>query len=81
MRFRDYQLLKKDFVPWSQPVCYGGWVGCLLRGIMRQRPQVVDTRAIISLCRSVINSPWPAFGPPNLFLRPARVFENRNDVE
>jgi hypothetical protein len=29
MRFRDYQLLTKDSVPWSQPVCYDGWVGFL----------------------------------------------------
>ena len=35
MLFRDYQLFKKDSVPWSQPVCYGGWVRYLLRGIMR----------------------------------------------
>jgi hypothetical protein len=69
MRFRDYQLLKKDSVPWSQSVCYGGWVGYLLHGIMRQRPQVV-------VCKSVINSPWSAFGPPKLFLRPERVFEH-----
>jgi hypothetical protein len=64
IRFRDYQLLKEDSVPWSQPVCYGGWVRYLLRGIMRQSPQVVDSRAIISHCKSVIKQAvariWPA---------------------
>ena len=55
--YRDYQLLKKDSVPWSQPVCYGGWVGYLLRGIMKQRPKVVDTRYIITLCISPLPPP------------------------
>jgi hypothetical protein len=37
-------------------------VGDLLRGITRRSPQVVDTRCIISLCKSVTNKPWPACG-------------------